>query len=612
MEIIDKKVAIVKGVTGVDMHEITVSQALDRIKNGKSKVTVEAIRSEIDINKRDGLKKNLPAVIWSGTFKGARKDAHIDAYSHLIVLDIDKCGTEEKARVMQDKYVFAAWISPSGNGVKALVKVETSRHRDHFRALKRRFPLIDPSGVNPSRLCFESYDADLYLNEASEVFKDVIAENTPNEKSDFDKLVVWLTNKGDAFVSGNRNQFIYKLASSCCRFGIDESDCISNISREYLGRDSDFSTQEAIQAIKSGYKANKFGSAQFEDNKLVDKKNKTEIDLSIYDRDVKSRDVIFPQDVKEKAVDIYLNGYEACEPWGVLQIDNLWKLKRGEISLLSGYGNQGKSTFLQFLMLNKSLTDGTKWGMFAPEDFPVEEYCHSLVEMAAGMRLDAGSDGLRISLPEYERLYDKVTSFFFFIYPETISPTPEYIKERFLELIIKEKISGCIIDPFNQLANDYSKTGGRDDKYLETFLSDISRFSRENHVYTIIIAHPKNPRLEQDGSYKCPEVFDIAGGAMWNNKMDNILIYHRPNSDPISTGCEFHSKKIRRQKIVGIKGMAGFNYDRKKRRFTFGLNDYIEDKIMPTYQQTQIEPNNDFLTQSNQIHHDPSESDLPF
>ena len=99
---------------------------------------------------------------------------------------------------------------------------------------------------------------------------------------------------------------------------------------------------------------------------------------------------------------------------------------------------------------------------------------------------------------------------------------------------------------------------------------------------------------------------------MWNNKMDNILIYHRPNSDPISTGCEFHSKKIRRQKIVGIKGMAGFNYDRKKRRFTFGLNDYIEDKIMPTYQQTQIEPNNDFLNQSNQIHHDPSESDLPF
>ena len=158
-----------------DMSDVELTMIYNRIKNGKSKTTVEAIRSEIDINKRDGLKKNLPAVIWSGTFKGARKDAHIDAYSHLIVLDIDKCGTEEKARVMQDKYVFAAWISPSGNGVKALVKVETSRHRDHFRALKRRFPLIDPSGVNPSRLCFESYDADLYLNEASEVFKDVIA-----------------------------------------------------------------------------------------------------------------------------------------------------------------------------------------------------------------------------------------------------------------------------------------------------------------------------------------------------------------------------------------------------------------------------------------------------
>ena len=50
--------------------------------------------------------------------------------------------------------------------------------------------------------------------------------------------------------------------------------------------------------------------------------------------------------------------------------------------------------------------------------------------------------------------------------------------------------------------------------------------------------------------------FDIADGAMWNNKMDNILIYHRPNhqKDPSSTLCELHTKKIRRQKsVVGIR-----------------------------------------------------------
>lgn len=603
---------MVKGVTGTDMYKISVSQAIDRIKNGKSKAVVESIRSELDTNKRDALKRNLPAVLWSGVFIGARKDAHISHYSHLIVLDIDKCGTEEKARVAQDKYVYAAWISPSGNGVKALVKVETSRHRDHFRALKERFPKIDPSGINPSRLCFESYDPDIYINPDSEVFTSVVAENSVPQKSEFDKLLVWLTNKGDAFVSGSRNQFIYKLASSCCRFGIDESDCIVNVTREFLGRDSDFSHQEALGAIKSAYKSNKFATAQFEDNRLVDKVKRTEIDLSIYDKSVRPKDIIFPTEVKEKAVEIYLNGYEACETWGVPEIDNLWKLKRGEISLLSGYGNQGKSTMFQYLMLCKSLKDGTKWGLFAPEDFPVEEYCHSLVEIAAGMRLDAGMKGYRVSLNEYERLYDLVTSFFFFIYPETIAPTPTYIKERFLELVVKEKISGCVIDPFNQLANDYTTTGGRDDKYLETFLSDLSRFSKENHVYSIVIAHPKNPRMEQDGSYKCPDQFDIAGGAMWNNKMDNILIYHRPMADPASNLCEFHSKKIRRQKIVGIKGVTQFQYDQPKRRFMFGLSDYISVLLkQPEPLQTKLEPNNDFLT--NQIHSNYDDKDgMPF
>ena len=45
--------------------------------------------------------------------------------------------------------------------------------------------------------------------------------------------------------------------------------------------------------------------------------------------------------------------------------------------------------------------------------------------------------------------------------------------EKFPQL--KEKIDGCIIDPFNQMTNDYSTVGGRDDKYLEAVLGDFDR-----------------------------------------------------------------------------------------------------------------------------------------
>ena len=57
-----------------------------------------------------------------------------------------------------------------------------------------------------------------------------------------------------------------------------------------------------------------------------------------------------------------------------------------------------------------------------------------------------------------------------------------------------------------------------------------------------------------DGNYPCPDVFDLTDGAMWNNKLDNILVYHRPfaQTDPSNPSCEFHSKKIRRQKILDM------------------------------------------------------------
>ncbi len=60
--------------------------------------------------------------------------------------------------------------------------------------------------------------------------------------------------------------------------------------------------------------------------------------------------------------------------------------------------------------------------------------------------------------------------------------------------------------------------------------------------------------------------------------MDNILVYHRPNhqTDPSDTKCEFHSKKIRRQKTVGKKGFSLFEMVFKTRRFFFNGLDALQ------------------------------------
>lgn len=574
---------------------ISVDKALERIKTGKSKNLVIEIREQIDKDRANKLKCNLPSVCFSGEFK-EREDAKIINHSGFIVLDFDNIENleEKKNEIISHSFVYACWISPSGKGLKALVKIsDGKKHREHFVALREIFEDADKSGINESRVCYESADESIYINPIATAFskttkKEQVVETKKleSEFETFENILKWLSNRGDAFVTGERNTFIYKLASACCRFGISQSDTYSLCRFRFATSDNSFSALECERTVKSAYKTNAahFNSAEFSKDVLVDRVTRSEIkpenNAYIYNLDIKPKDVIFGEDVKHKALKILEVGYESVESMGIDELDEYFKFKNGEITLLSGIGNYGKSTFLKYLLLLKVLLFGDKFAIFGPEDNPAEEFYHDFVEMYLGC--DCTPYNYNKPTKEvYEEAYDLISKSIFYVYPKEVAPTPDYIKECFLELIIKENVTGCIVDPFNQMSNEYGKSGGRSDKYLETLLSEFSRFAQINNQKFVIVAHPVKMQKDSTGNYPCPDVFDIADGAMWNNKMDNIVIYHRPNhqSEPNSPICEFHTKKIRRQKSVGKKGVLLFELNRGKRRFYFNGNDYMEIAI---------------------------------
>lgn len=598
---------VFKNIYNKEPFYISVEKALERIVSGTSKNKVEEIRNTLDKEKAQTLKCNLPSVCFSGKFKKDRKDEDLIEHSGFIVLDFDNVENlrDRQEDIINKDFVYACWVSPSGNGLKALIRIsDGTKHREHFAALQDVFPDIDKSGANPSRVCYESYDPEMYLYPDAQIFKKikttekyVVKEKLDvNDEEIFKKLLTWLSNRNDAFVTGERNNFIFKLASACCRYGIDDLSAESLITSEFLAN-SEFSRSECSRAIKSAYKANRqrMGTAFFEKDVLVEKKTKKEIevDLSIFDESIRPKDVIYGIDVKDKAIDIYKLGFAKVKGIGVTDIDTLFKPKKGEVTLLTGVGNYGKSSWKRWYQVFRAVMYGEKFGTFSPEDNPPEEYYHDLVEILLGCDCSPYNTN-RPSLTVYERAYDFVCSHFFYVYPKDAAPTPTYIKEIFLELIIKENIDGCDIDPFNQLSNNYQNFPGRD-KYLEFVLSDFQRFAIINDVYFWIIAHPTKLSKDATGNYPCPDVFDINDGAMWNNKMDNILVYHRPfaQSSPQDPTCEFHSKKIRRQKTVGKKGGSVFEMKFDIRRFVFMGHDplakLIRDKNMTfEYQQEKI------------------------
>jgi hypothetical protein len=590
------QITIFKNIFSKEPHFITVDKALERIKLGASKALVLDIRLALDKEKANKLKLNLPSICFSGKFGVDRKDEQLVQHSGFLVLDFDDISDlrDKQTEIIQKDFVYACWVSPSGNGLKALVKItDGKKHREHFQSLQEIFPEIDRSGINVSRVCYESFDPDIYVNEKAVVFtkakkieKIVVNEiETIDDSENFRRILKWLTNKNDAFVTGERNTYIFKLASACCRFGINEEAALSLISAEYLVS-NDFTMSEMRGAVKSGYRANRAiaGSAILQKEKLVNKATNYEIDVKKEFIDEKEgnyrvEDVVYGIDVKDKALLINQNGFDKVMGVGIKELDYLFKPKRGEITLLTGIGNYGKTAWQKSQLLSRIVMYGEKIATFSPEDTPAEEYFHDYVEMLLGCECTPFNPN-RPANDIYEAAYDYISKHIFYISAEMLSPTPQYIKEKFLELIVQEKVDFCCIDPFNQMTNDYKGFGGRTDKYLETLLADFSRFAKKNDVYFWVIAHPKLMERDRSGNYKCPDVFDVNDGAMWNNKMDNMTVYHRPfaQTDPSSPLAEFHSKKIKK-KSVGRKGFIMVEYIWERRRFFIEGKDFIQEML---------------------------------
>ena len=200
-------------------------------------------------------------------------------------------------------------------------------------------------------------------------------------------------------------------------------DALDLINSEFVSG-SEFAYNKAVRTIKSAYRANKnlYGTAVFDKDILVDKESKSEIEVKkvLYDDELRLKDVVYGIDVKERAMNIYDNGFATVEGINVPELDERFKPKRGEMTLLTGIGNYGKSSFKKWYQAMRIILYGEKFASFSPEDNPPEEYYHDFVEIILGCDCSPNNPH-RPSREVYEYVYDLVCKHVFYVYPKDVS-----------------------------------------------------------------------------------------------------------------------------------------------------------------------------------------------
>jgi len=539
---------------------VELDYVLNRIRSCKSENLVMPVRMENDPDKNRELKKKLPCILFSGTFS-KRNDQSCIEHSGYAIMDFDKLKNPSLLRdnLKSKPYIKAVFFSPSGTGIKAVVKMpaDKAKHKGHYNALLRLFPEADPTSRNLSRICYESIDPEIYVNPDAIEFTeyDEVVEQKPVQSSkvayttDYSKLDIaakMIRNAPD----GEKHYTLLKaskLVGGWIGAGLVEDFIGYSVLEHEIGKRSVSDMEAAKKTIVDGLNHGKMFP----------------IDDNYQESDLDS--IIRASDVWERMRFTFVHGKARGTTTHFPLLDQNFTWKPGDINLIIARPNSGKTEFALQLMLMKSVFDGWKWGVFSPENYPADEFYDSLIHTYIGKSVDPHYRDFQMSMEEYENGKRFVDKHFFYVYPKD-KQNIHSIELAFQKLIADEKINGSFIDPFNQVEEDHGK---RDDQFLSAFLKSRKKFASHHNLCDIISAHPKAMSKNKDGGYDVPDIYDIAMGAMWANKIDNIISLHRPHyhTDPKSTTVEIHVKKIKKQKLVGIPGISVMEFSRAKNRY---------------------------------------------
>ena len=503
-------------------------------------------------------KKKLPVVLFSGEFS-SRKDEALFEHSGLVVLDFDHVDVDKtKQALATDDFVLACWTSPSGDGIKAVVKITNpERQRDHFRSLIAYFDKqyglqVDETGINESRACFESYDPDIVIKDDVKKFGAFLTEqalqqtpiNDEYEYTDYMKLNLaarMIRNAED----GEKHMALIKAATLCGGYiaagKMEEEEVVRVLFREICKRDID-SESQAQATIRDGIEKGKTMPIR----EVIDNERSAQREMLLNDGDMS---FISSDDEDFRWIDDYAQGLiELGLDTGDELLDQHFRYKK-EFVIINGHSNVGKTTTALYLMVNASIRHGWKWIVYSSEN-RTASIKMSLMQFACNKK--AGN----MTYAERKQAYKWVQKHFTVISNKQVYSYADII--LFMEKVMRQQdVDAIFVDPYNSLKLDMRNSSiGVHDYHYEA-ASEFLTFSTSHNVAVWLNMHAVTEaqrRKDAEGMPIAPYAEDTEGGGKFVNRADCFLTIHRKvqHQDPaVRCMSELHVRKVRNTETGG-------------------------------------------------------------
>ncbi|KAL3833743.1 hypothetical protein ACJIZ3_008479 [Penstemon smallii] len=255
-------------------------------------------------------------------------------------------------------------------------------------------------------------------------------------------------------------------------------------------------------------------------------------------------------------------GFELGVSTGWKALNELYNVVPGELTIVTGVPNSGKSEWIDALLVNLNHDVGWKFALCSMEN-KVREHARKLLEKHVKKPFFdiryAGSVE-RMSVEEFEQGKKWLSDSFALIRCENdCLPSINWVLELARIAVLRHGVNGLVIDPYNEL--DHQRPPNQTEtEYVSQMLTKIKRFAQHHSCHVWFVAHPKQLQNWIGGP---PNLYDISGSAHFINKCDNGIVVHR-NRDPEAGPMDIVQVCVRkvRNKVIGTIGDAYLTYNR--------------------------------------------------
>jgi twinkle protein len=191
----------------------------------------------------------------------------------------------------------------------------------------------------------------------------------------------------------------------------------------------------------------------------------------------------------------YESGDEEGVSIGYKNLDPIFKLEKdvGQLITVTGIPGHGKSEFVDQIIINTAQSHGWKWGIFSPENFPLEYHGSKLAEKLIGKPFKSGYTGQDGQFVNYHNRMTKVElqeaqawlhDHVYAVLPPEDDISIDSILMILKSLVFVHGIRGAVIDPWNEINSIRERAGASETDWISVELTKLRRFAR-NHSVTI-------------------------------------------------------------------------------------------------------------------------------